>query len=147
MLSSLWKSREHLTPIFGTLMGMTEMLQLARSIDPLWFDFLGNSGNDDSVFYALEEFLFNLTYEELVKIREIMKQKNIGSINKDDVESFLHLEKFYSTFESADPREMLRFYKQRKKNAEYRSRARIPGPVKTIEEHILLYMLKKETRT
>lgn len=144
MLSSLWESRKHLSPIYGTMMGMTEMLQMAKNIDPVWFDFLGNSENDDSVFQALEEFLFNLTYEELARIRESMSKNNMTSINKKNIKSLLRVEHFYSTFKAADPREMLHFYKQRKKNAVYRERARIPGPTKTIEEYILLFMLKKE---
>ncbi len=146
MLSSLWKSRKHLSPIYGTMMGMTEMLQMAKNIDPVWFDFLGNSGNDESVFQALEEFLFNLTYEELNSVREMMHEKNISAINKKNIENLLHIDHFYSTFQGADPREMLRFFKQRKKNAIYRNRARVAGPVKTIEEHILLFMLKREQK-
>ena len=144
MLSSLWKSRKHLSPIFGTMLGMTEMLQMARDIDPVWFDFLGSSENDDSVFQALEEFLFNLTYEELLQIRELMQKNNMTSIDKTNIESLLHIDHFYSTFQAADPREMLRFFKQRRKNAVYRERARTAGPTKTIEEHILLFMLKRE---
>ncbi|NPE31907.1 hypothetical protein HNV12_28900 [Methanococcoides sp. SA1] len=147
MLSSLWESRKHLSPIYGTMMGMTEMLQMARNIDPVWFDFIGSSENDDSVFQALEEFLFNLTYEELEKIRENMLENNMSSIDKKNIKSLLCVEHFYSTFQKADPREMLRFYKQRKKNAVYRERARIPGPTKTIEEYILLFLLKKETQS
>lgn len=144
MLSSLWKSRKHLAPIYGTMMGMTEMLQMAKHIDPVWFDFIGSAENDDSVFQALEEFLFNLTFEELIQIRETMLKKNMSSIDKHNIESLLHIEHFYSTFKAADPREMLRFFKQRKKNSFYRARSRTPGPTKTIEEHILLFMLKKE---
>ncbi len=144
MLSSLWKSRKHLTPIYGTLMGMSEMLQIAQNIDPVWFDFLSSSENDPTVFQALEEFLFNLTFEELTKIREEMQRNDISSISKSKIQSILHLDNFYSTFETADPREMLRFFKQRKKNAEYRERARVPGPTKTIEELILKYLLKRE---
>ena len=144
MLSSLWKSRRYLVPIFGTLMGMTEMLQMAKNIDPVWFDFIGSSENDESVFQALEEFLFNLTYEELCRVRETMLERNISSIDKKNIESLLHIDNFYSTFKEADPREMLRFYKQRKKNSVYRTRAKVPGPTKTIEEHILHFMLKKE---
>ncbi len=144
MLSSLWKSRKHLTPIYGTLMGMSEMLQIAQNIDPVWFDFLSSSENDPTVFQALEEFLFNLTFEELTKIREEMQRNDISSINKSKIQSILHVDNFYSTFETADPREMLRFFKQRKKNAEYRERARIPGPTKTIEELILKYLLRRE---
>ncbi len=144
MLSSLWKSRRHLSPIYGTMMGMSEMLQMASNIDPVWFDFIGSAENDDGVYQALEEFIFNLTFEELMKIRETMKINKLSVVNKKDIESLLHIDNFYSTFQSADPREMLRFFKQRKKNADYRSRARCPGPVKTIEEHILLFMLSKE---
>ena len=146
MLSSLWKSRKHLAPIYGTMLGMTEMLQMAKDIDPVWFDFIGSSENDDGVFEALEEFLFNLTYEELLRVRELMLENNMASIDKKNIESLLHIDHFYSTFKTADPREMLRFFKQRRKNAVYRERARIPGPTKTIEEHILLFMLKREMK-
>lgn len=146
MLSSLWRSRKHLAPIFGTMLGMTEMLQMAKNIDPVWFDFIGSSGDDDSVFQALEEFLFNLTFEELVKVRESMLENNITSIDKKNIESILHIEHFYSTFKAADPREMFRFFKQRKKNAVYRVRSKNSGPVKTIEEYILLFMLMRENK-
>ena len=95
-------------------------------------------------FRRWKEFLFNLTYEELGRVRESMLENKISSISKKNIESLLHIDNFYSTFQEADPREMLRFFKQRKKNAVYRSRARIPGPTKTIEEHILHFMLKKE---
>lgn len=144
MLSSLWQSRKNLSPIYGTMLGMTETLQIAQNIDPLWFDFIKSSSTNDSVIQSLEEFLFNLTFEELNKIREIMLEKNISSINKKDITSLLKINNFYSDFQTVDPREMLQFFKQRKKNADYRNKARIPGPHKTIEEYILLFMLKKE---
>ncbi|MDC7125108.1 MAG: hypothetical protein PQJ46_06055 [Spirochaetales bacterium] len=144
MLSSLWKSRKKLSPIYGTMMGMSEMLQITQTIDPVWFDFIGSSEYSDSVLQSLEEFLFNLTYEELCHIREIMLEKKITSIDKKNIESLLHLENIYSDFNNADPREMLMFYKQRKKNAELRKKARKPGPTKTIEEYILLFLLKIE---
>jgi hypothetical protein len=94
MLSSLWKSRKHLTPIYGTLMGMTEMLQMAKNIDPRWFDFMDSLDNDEGVFQALEEFLFNLTSEELVQIREVMNERDMTCINKKNIESILHLDNF-----------------------------------------------------
>ncbi len=146
ILSSLWQSRKKMKPIYGTMMGTIEIFQIAKGIDPIWFDFIGDSENDDSVFQALEEFIFNLTYEELCSIRKIMSEKNIGSISKEKIESLLHIDNFYSTFKEADPREMLSFYKQRKKNTIYRMRSKLPGPYKTIEEHILLFMLKKEVK-
>lgn len=146
ILSSMWTARKKTTPIYGTLLGISEITMMSKYIDPVWFDFLSEFEGSDLVFQSLEEFLFNLTFEEIGRIREEMKTQQISVVEKKRVAAILGSDSFYTNFNKADPREMFRFFKQRSLNAEYRRRSSCPGPQKTLEEYLLAYLLHRDIK-
>jgi len=144
VLNSMWQARQKLCPVFGSMMGMSEIYQISRFVDPVWFDFLKAHEHREEAFQALEEFIFNLSFEEITRIREEMDRQKTATINRRKIEALVGRSRFCPDLEKVDPRELLRYYKERKKNAEMRSRSGIPGPGRTIEEYLLLYLLEKE---
>lgn len=67
VIYSLWNARGEIPPAHGTLMGVSELLRLAQRIHPVWVDFLYNGLKDRGVFEALEEFIFGLSHEEILR--------------------------------------------------------------------------------
>ena len=141
ILNSVWEARKNLIPVFGTLMGTSELMMLSSSIDPRWYDFLNEKSGDDEIFQALEEFLFTLTFEELVKLRNKMEDMDMGTVKKDEIKSIIGKNHMYTEFSTSDPRNMYIFFKDRKHNAHFRKRAGRMGPKKTIEEYIMIHLL------
>jgi len=141
ILNSLWEARKNLRPVFGTMMGTFEMLRIAENMDPLWLDFIQDDSTSNEVFQALEEFLFSLSYEDLTLTRDYMNNNALNTLKKDDIQPIIGRKQTYKEVNESDPREMYHFFKCRKNNADYRRRANISGPKKTIEEHIMAYIL------
>ena len=144
ILNSLWFARKKVCPVYGSLMGLTELHQMAKEIDSVWFLFLKDRESREDIFEALEEFLFNLTFEEIRYLREHMQTQDLHLLNRKKVESVLGKKHFYPDFDDADPRKMYTFFEQRKLNAEQRRFAGSIGPHRTIETYLLLYLLEKE---
>ena len=144
ILTSLWLARKKVCPVYGSLMGLTELHQMAKEIDSVWFLFLKEKESREDIFEALEEFLFNLTFEEIRNLREYMQTEHLHLLNRKKVESILGKSHFYPDLDDADPREMYTFFEQRKLNAEQRRVSGNPGPQRTIETYLLLYLLERE---
>ncbi len=141
ILNEMWTARKKLIPIFGTMLGTMEIMQISQNVGPLWIEFIQHEDNPDEVFQAVEEFLFTLSYEELCLLRKEMKDKDLNSVSREKVEVLIGKSKLYADFDEADNREMYRFFRSRKINALFRKRAHMPGPKKTLEEHIMCYLL------
>jgi hypothetical protein len=141
ILSSIWEARKKLRPVFGTMLGTSELMTLSFSIDQTWMDFLNNEELPQDAFLALEEFLFTLTYEELSELRHKMKDLGLKSVTKNELYTITGKRPRYPEFDQSDPREMYRFFRNRKQNAISRNRAGVDGPKKTIEEYIMGYIL------
>jgi hypothetical protein len=87
---------------------------------------------------ALEEFLFDLSYEEILRARGARKagEQPPGAGPAGEQRPGAR---------APDPREFFRFFRRRRRNAALRRRAGMPGPRKTIEEMLLSYLLSGET--
>ena len=96
----------------------------------------------EEVFQALEEFIFNLSHEELMAIRREMDDQKLNSITRKRIESLVGPRRFCPDLSKVDPREVLRFYKERKEHTDHRRRSLTPGPQRTIEEYLSLYLLE-----
>ncbi|MGL4369189.1 MAG: hypothetical protein ACRCUT_05890 [Spirochaetota bacterium] len=144
ILNSIWEARKALCPAYGTMMGFSEISRMSQSTPQGWINFLQSIENADDAYQSLEEFLFNLTYEEISRLRHEMKRRNLGVVSQNDIESLIGSKFVYPRFDETDPREMYQFFRQRKVNARFRKRADQPGPKKTIEEHLMGYLLSAE---
>jgi hypothetical protein len=152
-IRDLWKARRTLVPVLGTLLGTMELMRLSSSLPPVWLSYLALPDEDLSMNYALEEFLFDLSYEQISQLRAYMSQNKIAAVNRESAaEILVHLEA------SATPEEHVREHPAesmgvqlyhsflvRQRNARMRRCRRHPGPVKTLEEYFVTYLLTMES--
>ncbi len=141
ILNSIWEARKSLCPAYGTMMGFSEISRISQTTPPAWIDFLQSIENSEVNFQSLEEFLFNLTYEEIGRLRLEMKRRNVGVVHRKDIESFIGSKRVYPFFDESDPRDMYQFFRHRKVNARFRRRAILEGPTKTFEELLMVFLL------
>lgn len=144
ILENIWKARETISPVYGTLMGTAEMFQLSNKIDPQVRDFFNNHEFSDDDNYSLEEFLFGLRYENIIILRKKMKEMNKTVVTRSEIEQILNKNNLLTCRSKiGGPREFYSFFVQRKINAIHRAKTHSEGPKKTIEEHIMCYLLQK----
>ena len=134
VLFSPWNSRARLRPICGTMMGASELLHISCRVHPLWFDFLREHNGTAHVYQALEELLFDLSCEEVVLLRSEMARRSLAAVSRGEVADILGKQDRIPAHGELDARWMYSFFQQRRSDAQFRIRADLPGPKKTIEE-------------
>jgi hypothetical protein len=146
-LSSLWSARDSAPPSFGTMDGNTELLRISFDMgtDTEWEDFLKEESTNDKTRWALEEFLFGLSYEEIMQVRIRLKRYGVLSVGRDEVRSYLDSKPVYSVVNDHDPRMVYDFFIERRDACRLRKRVSSPGPLHTIEEIYLKYRLILES--
>lgn len=141
ILQNLWRARNRLIPAFGTMMGFTELFMMSNDTEPVWFDYLQRDELSDDEVFSLEEFIFGLTYEELVLLRSEMKRQRKTSLRRDEALVILGNKHSYPDYDADDSREMYRSFRDRKNHGRYRKRAGVEGPKKTFEENLMRFLL------
>ena len=147
-LQALWSARDATPPTFGTMDGSSELVRLSMELDDEWQNFLLNNLHNEETKAALEEFLFGLSYEEILHLRNRLAKYGISAIDSADVRSYLGSEPaygdYFGLFQNGDPRSIYDFYAERRDAAQYRQRSKTPGPYKTLEELYLMYRMFQE---
>jgi hypothetical protein len=140
-LEALWTARNDSPPSFGTLDGTSEIFRISIDLGNDWHDFLIHKLADDETKWALDEFLFGLSYEELVSVRSRLKRFGINAVDFNEIRSYLGSRPAYSMIKNRDPRVLYDFYIDRKETSLLRKRLAAPGPYKTLEEIYLEYRM------
>ena len=140
-LKALWTVRNDSPPSFGTLDGTSELIRISIDLEEDWHDFLLNQIGSDETKWALDEFLFGLSYEELISVRSRLKKFGISAADYNEIRYFLGSTPTYTTINNSDPRYIHDFYMDRKEAAQLRKRLDNPGPRKTLEEIYLKYRM------
>lgn len=140
VLTSVWKARENLAPVFGTMLGASELFLLSLALDESWKNFLLARLDLPETSQSLEEFLFGIPYEKIRLVRREMRRKGIASIGRAEVEILAGKE---HTFDSIDPRNFFASYTQRRNNAEARYRLNTDGPKKPLEDLYILFLFER----
>jgi len=142
-LSSLWAARDSAPPSFGTMDGTTELLRISIDMgsETEWEDFLKEESTSDKTKWALEEFLFGLSYEEILQVRSRLKKYGITSIGHDEVRSYLDSQPVYSAVNDHGPRAIYDFFIERRDACTMRKKVGAPGPLHTLEEIYLKYRI------
>jgi hypothetical protein len=143
-LEALWAARDVTPPSFGTMDGASELIRISLDLQTDWRDFLVSQTTNDETRWALEEFLFGLSYEEITEVRSRLKCFGISAISYDEVHSFLGRNPSYTEVINADPRAIYDFYVDRRDAAAFRKRISAPGPQRTLEEAYLHYRIALE---
>jgi len=146
-LSSLWTARDCSPPSFGTMDGNTELLRISIDMDTdtEWEDFLKEESTNDNTRWALEEFLFGLSYEEILQVRSRLKRYGVAAVSHDEVRSYLDTKPVYSPVNDYDPRAIYDFFIERRDACTLRKRVCAPGPLYTLEEIYLKYRIILES--
>ncbi|MCL2243590.1 MAG: hypothetical protein FWC03_03880 [Treponema sp.] len=146
-LSSLWSARDSAPPSFGTMDGNTELLRISIDMgkETEWEDFLKEESTNDKTRWALEEFLFGLSYEEILQVRGRLNRYGIFAVSHDEVRSYLDSKPVYSVVNDHDPRAIYDFFIERKDACTLRKRVSAPGPLHTLEEIYLKYRIILES--
>jgi hypothetical protein len=143
-LEALWAARDAAPPSFGTMDGASELIRISLDLEADWRDFLISQTTNDETRWALEEFLFGLSYEEITEVRSRLKRFGINAISYDEIRSFLGSNSSYTEVINADPRAIYDFYVDRRDAAAFRKRVSAPGPKRTLEEAYLHYRIALE---
>jgi hypothetical protein len=140
-LEALWTARNDSPPSFGTMDGTSEIFRISIDLGDDWHDFLIHKLADDETKWALDEFLFGLSYEELLSVRSRLKRFGINAVDFNEIRFYLGRRSAYSMAKNHDPRVLYDFYIDRKETSLFRKRLNAPGPYKTLEEIYLEYRM------
>jgi hypothetical protein len=143
-LSSLWIARDAAPPSFGTMNGNTELLRITIDMDEDWREFIIEESSNDETRWALEEFLFGLSWEEIQQVRSRLSHHGINAIGYDELRSYLDSQPAYSVVSDRDPRAIYDFFIERRDACTLRKKVAAPGPKHTLEEIYLKYRIIME---
>jgi len=146
LLEELWIARIEAPPSFGTMDGASELIRISIDLDKEWNAFLAAELPAEETRQALEEFLFGLSYEEILQIRAKLARLGITAVGQEEVRLYLETPPAYAAA-SGDLRGIYDFYVDRQKAAAFRRRTGASGPWKTLEEIYLQYRIKGAGRT
>lgn len=140
VLQSIWNARTRLAPAFGTMMGTSELIMISFQLDDQWATFIRTRLSEPGVSQALEEFLFGISYEQITKLKNILREKGIAAIGRDEVSTFLGTD--IKTNMSENYRDFFQQYSLRRDNARARKRLDLPGPHKTLEDYFISFIME-----
>ena len=146
LLESAWHARNRINSAYGTLLGATETFRLVtEDCNPDVLEFFGRDGMSADESAAFEEFLFNMTAEELAKLRQAMQQQHVSAASPAwaaeilgrQIEDLEHAKEI-------DPMALYRSYQRRQLAADFRLMSGAPGPRRTAEGYLMVYLLDQQ---
>ncbi len=149
-LESAWHARNRVHPGLGCLLGTTEYFRLvAEDCSDRFLDFFSRDGVSEEENQAFAEFLFGLTWEELSTLRQELKAQNIEVADEAWAAKVLGrvIEHDCDECENIDPIALYRSYSRRQVAADYRISSGSPGPKRTAESYLMIYLLDSEDDT
>ena len=151
-ITDLWNARRTLVPVLGTLLGTMELMRISSQLPDVWLSFLGLPDEDLSLNNALEEFLFDLSYEQISSLRSYMAQQKVAAVSRETARKILL--DLHATVENENGfvngnsdslgMQLYRSFLWRQRNARSRRCQGRPGPTKTLEEHFVMYLMSIE---
>ncbi len=141
ILRGVWRAREKLIPNFGTMLGFSELFVISGYIEPAWFDFLQSDGIGEDEVHSLEEFIFGMSHEEILALRGEMEACGKSSVTREEAMERKGPKSPLHRYTGDDPRQLYRSFRDRKINARFRSRARLDGPKRTLEDYLMCFLL------
>lgn len=144
MLESVWEARNHITVNYGTLMGFSEMFQLMQAgCDPEFIEYFTRDLVTEDEKYALMEFVFNATYEEIRVMRAYMEENKLSALTPQQVAKIFDVSLDRLHRQIITPRDMFFTFREREMWARHRRFSNLPGPKRTAEAYFLIYLLNQ----
>lgn len=146
MLESTWHARNQIRSGFGCLLGTTEYFQLVcEDCAPQFLDFYAREEVSVRERQAFEEFLFNMTHEELTQLRRAMREQSLDTVTAAWASNVLGrpIEELIPSGE-IDPMALYRSYVRRQLAADFRIMSGKEGPRRTAEAYLMVYLLDQQ---
>jgi hypothetical protein len=143
LLESAWHARNRINSDFGCLVGAAETFRLVcEDCSPEVLDYFAQDGRSSDESSAFEEFLFNMTYEELVQLRRTMRERGLTAVSAKWASNVLGrpIDELEHSHE-IDPIALYRSYNRRQLAADFRLMAGAPGPRRTAEAYLMIHLL------
>ena len=129
LLESAWHARNRINSDFGALLGASETFRLVcEDCRPEVLDFFARDGMSFDESAAFEEFLFNMTHEELLTLRKAMNEHNLKTTTTKWAANVLgrNFEELEHSSQ-VDPMALYRSYQRRQLATDFRLMAGSPG--------------------
>lgn len=143
LLESAWYARNRINSEFGALLGASETFRLVcEDCRPEVLDFFARDGMSFDEAAAFEEFLFNMTHEELGALRHAMNEQNLKTASTAWAARVLgrNIEELEHSHQ-VDSMALYRSYQRRQLAADFRLMAGAPGPRRTAEAYLMVHLL------
>ena len=140
VLQNVWQARRTMAPAFGTMMGTSELIMISFQMDEQWSAFIQSKLSVPEMSQAMEEFLFGISFEQINKLKSILREKGIAAIGRDEVSHYLGVH--IKTDVSMDYRDFFTQYSIRRDNARARRRIGLPGPHRTLEDLFIRFVME-----
>ncbi len=143
LLQAAWHARNRITSGYGCLLGTTEYFRLVcEDCPPQFLNFFARDEMSHAEGHAFEEFLFNMTYEELSTLRQAMKEQSLDVVTPEWAGEVLgrQIDSLDDSGE-IDPMALYRSYYRRQLAADYRIMAGSKGPRRTAEAYLMIFLL------
>jgi len=145
VLRTAWKARTRAVRVFGTLLGTAEILQmLFADCDSSFVEFFSRREVTPEEQQAFEEFLFDIPFESLQKVRYRMLEDRVAVVDRSRVESYLALAPGALRPTVGDPKELYVSFRHRRVRAQYRVATGAPGPRRTAEGYLMEAILRRQ---
>jgi hypothetical protein len=142
VLESVWRARNKIRPVIGTTLGTSEFFRLLRGCsDTRFLEYFEGDVPDEQV-QAFEEFLFGMSWEQLCRLREKMRQENTSAVSSEQAQKAFSRPPSWAPTQDG-PQALYTSYKKRRVKAQYRVLTSAPGPRKTAEEFVMTSFLAR----
>jgi hypothetical protein len=143
LLESAWHARNRVNADLGSLLGTSEYFRLVcEDCAPQFLDFFNRDEVSVQQKQAFEEFLFDMTFEELTMLRAEMRLQKLDTITPEWAAGVLGRSIERETVQRRiDPMALYRSYFRRQLAADFRIVAGRPGPRRTAEAYMMIFWL------
>lgn len=148
-IQELWRARYTIVPVLGTLLGTFELMRLSAQLPAVWLSFLSQP-ESPLMGMALEEFLFDLDFEDILWLRAYMADHGLSAVDRKTAFSILESQRApkssntlgvaFSPEAESGGMQLYRSYLKRQKMARSRQLKALPGPYRTLEELFVTYL-------
>jgi hypothetical protein len=143
LLESAWKARNRVNADLGTMLCTSEYFRLVTAECASDFlDYFCRDNTSSSEEQAFEEFLLDLSFEEIATLRTAMRESSIGAASREWAEEIIG-RAIESEVEGdrIEPMTLHRSFFRRQRAADLRRLAKHPGPRRTAEAYMMIYLL------
>jgi hypothetical protein len=142
LLESAWEARSKLLPVLGTMLGTHEVFRLFKEArDKRFLDYFGGDDVEEEQLLAFEEFLFDLSYEEISRLRAHLAEEKRAVVTIEQARTLLGNAAAWQPQRNA-AQALYTSYKKRRVNAVFRTLTGASGPKKTAEEYVMIAFLQ-----